>query len=47
MHHFYTYILQKPPLKLVTWFQSYEQLKDAKNNMKQKKFSALFGFILK
>ena len=47
MHHFHTYILQKIPLKLVNWFQRYEQLKDAKNNRKQKTFSALFGSILK
>ena len=47
MHHFYSYILQKTPLKLVNWFQRYEQLKDAKNNKKQKTFSALFGSILK
>ena len=47
MHHFYGYILQKTPLKLVNWFQRYEQLKDAKNNMKQQAFSALFGSILK
>ena len=42
-----SYILQKTPLKLVNWFQRYEQLKDAKNNRKQKTFSALFGSILK
>ena len=47
MHPFYSYILQKTPLKLVNWFQRYEQLKDAKNNRKQKTFSALFGSILK
>ena len=47
MHHFYSYIFQKTPLKLVIWFQRYEQLKDAKNNRKQKTFSALFGSILK
>ena len=47
MHHFHSYILQKTPLKLVNWFQRYEQLKDAKNNRKQKTFSALFGSILK
>ena len=47
MHHFYNYILQKTPLKLVNWFQRYEQLKDPKNNRKQKAFSALFGSILK
>ena len=47
MHHFLSYILQKTPLKLINWFQRYEQLKDAKNNRKQKKFSALFGSILK
>ena len=47
MHHFHSYILQKIPLKLTNWFQIYEQLKDAKNNMKQKTFSALFGSILK
>ena len=39
MHHFRSYILQKAPLKLVNWFQRYEQLKDAKNNRKQKTFS--------
>ena len=47
MHHFNSYIYQKTPLKLVNWFQRYEKLKDAKNNRKQKTFSALFGFILK
>ena len=47
MHHFHSYILQKTPLKLVNWFQRYEQFKDAKNNRKQKTFSALFGSILK
>ena len=47
MHHFHSYILQKTPLKLVNWFQRYEQLKDAKNNRKQKTFFALFGSILK
>ena len=47
MHHLYRYILQKTPLILVNWFQRYEQLKDAKNNMKQKTFSVLFGSILK
>ena len=47
MHHFHSYILQKTPLKLANWFQRYEQLKDAKNNMKEKTFSALFGSILK
>ena len=47
MHHFHSYILQKTPLKLFKWFQIYEQLKDAKNNRKQKTFSALFGSILK
>ena len=47
MHHFYSYILQKTPLKLVNWFQRYEHLKDAKNKRKQKTFSALFGSILK
>ena len=47
MHHFHSYILQKTPLKLVNWFQRYEQLKDAKNNRKQKIFSALFDSILK
>ena len=47
MQHFHSFILQKTPLKLVDWFQRYEQLKDAKNNRKQKKFSALFGCILK
>ena len=46
MHHFFSYILQKTPLKLINSFQRYEQLKDAKNNRKQKKFSALFGSIL-
>ena len=45
MHHFH--ILQKTPLKLVNWFQRYEQLKNAKINRKQKKFSVLFGSILK
>ena len=47
MHHFQGYILQKTPLRLVNWFQRYEQLKDAKNNRKQKKLSALYGSILK
>ena len=47
LHHFYSYILQKTPLKLVNWFQRYEQLKVAKNNREQKTFSALFGSILK
>ena len=47
MFHFYSYILQKTPLKLINWFQRYEQLKNAKNNRKQKIFSALFGSILK
>ena len=47
MHHFHSYILQKTPLKLVNWFQRYEQLKDAKNIRKQKTFSTLFGSILK
>ena len=47
LHHFHSYILQKTPLKLVNWFQRYEQLKDAKNNRKQKTFFALFGSILK
>ena len=47
MHHFYSFILQKTPLKLVNWFQRYEQLKHAKNNKKQKTFFALFGSILK
>ena len=36
MHHFHSYILQKTPLKLVNWFQRYEQLKDQKTNRKQK-----------
>ena len=47
MHHFHRYILQKTLLKLVNWFQRYEQFKDAKNKRKQKTFSALFGSILK
>ena len=47
LHHSYSYILQKTPLKLVSFFQRYEQLKDAKNNRKQKTFSSLFGSILK
>ena len=47
MHNFHSYILQKTPVKLVNWFQRYDQLKDAKNNRKQKTFSALFGSILK
>ena len=47
MHHSKCYILQKAPLKLANWFQRYEQLKNAKNNRKQKTFSALFGSILK
>ena len=47
MDHFNIYILQKTPLNLVNWFQRYEQLKDAKNNRKQKTNSALFGSILK
>ena len=47
MHNFYSYILQKTLLKLVDWFRRYEQLKDAKNNRKQKTFSVLFGSILK
>ena len=46
MHHFHSYILQKIQLKLVNWFQRYDQLKDAKNNRKQKTFSALFASIL-
>ena len=47
MHHFYSYILQKSPLKLVNWSQRYDQLKDDKNNRKQKVFSTLSGSILK
>ena len=47
MRNYHSYILQKIPLKLVNWFQRYEQLKDAKNNRKQKTFSTLFGSILK
>ena len=47
MHHFYSYILQKTSLKLVNWFQRYEQSKDVKNNRKQKTFSALLSSILK
>ena len=47
IQHFYSYILLKTTLKLIEWFQRYDQLKDAKNNRKQKKFSALFGCILK
>ena len=47
MHHFHSYILQKTPLKLINWFQRYEQLKGVKNNRKQKTFYALFGSILK
>ena len=32
MHHFHSYTLQKTPLKLVNWFQRYEEFfKDAKN----------------
>ena len=46
-HHFHSHILQKTPLKLVNWFQRYEQWKNAKNNRKQKTFSALFCSILK
>ena len=34
-------------LKSVYWFQRYEQLKDAKNNRKQKTFSAVFALNLK
>ena len=40
MHQFYSYILQKTKLKLVNWFQRYEQLKDTKNKRKRKTFSA-------
>ena len=47
MHHFHSYILQETSLKLINWFQRYQQLKEAKNNWKQKTFSALFGSILK
>ena len=47
LHHFHIFILQKTPLKLVNLFQRYEQLNNAKNNRKQKTFSALFGSILK
>ena len=47
MHHCDSYILRKTPLKLVNWFQRYEQFKNVKNNTKQKTFSALFGSILK
>ena len=47
MHHFHSYILQKTPLKSVNCFQRYEQLKDAKNNGKQKTFSALVWLYLK
>ena len=47
MHHFHSYILQKTLLRLVNWFQRYKHLKNAKNNRKQKTFSALFGSILK
>ena len=47
MHYFHSYILQKIPLNFTNWFQRYEQLKDAKNNRKQKICSALFGSILK
>ena len=28
MHYFHSYILQKTPLKLINWFQRYEQLRD-------------------
>ena len=47
LHHFHSYILQKTPLNLASWFQRYEQLKDAKNNRKRKTFSSLFGPILR
>ena len=47
MYHFHSYLLQKPPVKLVNWFQRYEQLKDAQNRRKQNTFSTLFGAILK
>ena len=47
MHHFHSYILQKIPLNLVNWFQRYEQVKNVKNNRKQKTVSALFDSILK
>ena len=37
-HHFHSYILPKNPLKLVSWFQKYVQLKDAKSNGKRRHF---------
>ena len=39
--------LVKTPQRLGNWFQRCKQLKDWTNNRKQKKLSALFGFILK
>ena len=47
MHHFHSYILQKTPLKLVDWFQRYEQLKDAENNRKQNTFFCFVWLYLK
>ena len=47
MYLFHCYILQKTPLKLEIWFQRYEHVKKAKNNRKQKMFSALFDSIIK
>ena len=47
MHHFHSYILKKTPLKLVNWFQRYDQLKDAKNNRKQKDIFCFVWFYLK
>ena len=47
MHHFHSYILQKNPLKLVNWFQRYEQLKDAKNNKKTKDIFCFAWLYLK
>ena len=47
MHHFYSYIMQKTPMKLVNWFQRYEQLKGTKNNRKQKKIFCFVWLYLK
>ena len=47
LHHIYSYVLVKTPLKLVNWFQRYEQLKVAKNNRKQKNIFCLVWLYLK
>ena len=39
--------LQKTPLKLLNLFQRYEQLKDVKNNRKQKNIFCFVGLYLK